>query len=197
MYCTMIHMYTSWSADVEPAAGQQVYNGQGCEFALCSFTQNLFTEQQWAIRSCQPLKKSDHEQITLRSHRALKKSDTRELLSLLFKKERREWLSLSLSKTVQFAGKNYIFHNVFDIFSLLLPFLCPRENLSRRSLLRCSLQKSDVRKLLPLLFTKEWFPLFLKRIDISLFCSQKTSNSQKKSKFPNLTMVHTPAGQQM
>ena len=116
----------------------------------------LFTEQQWAIRSCQPLKKSDHGQIALRSHRSLQKSDTRELLSLLFKKERREWLSLSLSITVQFAGKNCIFHNVFDIFSLLLPFLCPRENLSRRSLLRCSLQKSDVSKLLPLLFTKEW-----------------------------------------
>ena len=36
------------------------------------------------------------------------------------------------------------FHHVFDSFSLLFPFLCPRANCSRSSLLRGSLKKSDM-----------------------------------------------------
>ena len=37
----------------------------------------------------------------------------------------------------------FIFHHVFDSFSQLFPFLCPRANRSHRSSLRRSLQKSD------------------------------------------------------
>ena len=63
------------------------------------------------------------------------------------------WFALKLSKKERFARKIRSFHHVFYSFSLLFPFLCPRANRSRRSLLCRSLLKSEE---LSSLFTKEW-----------------------------------------
>ena len=94
-----------------------------------------------------------------------------------------------------------IFHHVFNSFSLIFPFLYPRANHSRLSLLhkrvtvsvwlpslckRATLSDSH-----PSLFTKERherITLFQERITISLFPSQKASDlfEKPKSEFPTL-----------
>ena len=60
-----------------------------------------------------------------------------------------EWIAC---KNRVICFKNSYFSYVIDSFS---PFLCPRANRSRRSLLICSFLKSDLSNFLPSLFTKE------------------------------------------
>ena len=60
-----------------------------------------------------------------------------------------EWIAC---KNRVICLKNSYFSYVIDSFS---PFLCPRENRSRCSLLICSFLKSDLSNFLPSLFTKE------------------------------------------
>ena len=94
---------------------------------------------------------------------------------------------------MRFAQKNMLFNHVFDSFSLLFPFLCPRANCFHRSSLRCSFLKSDVSNSLTVTVSlksdRERFALGKERIEaFSLFHSQKTSDSHKKpkSEFPAL-----------
>ena len=87
-----------------------------------------------------------------RSCRSLKKSDESDFLTvaLLTKSDMSNffffWEQIALSvfcnqKTKE--EKNCCFHHVFDSFSLLFPFLCPRVNCSHWSLLHCSFLKSN------------------------------------------------------
>ena len=92
-----------------------------------------------------------------------------------------KWITLMLfrfKKTSNLQDKIWCIHHVFDSFSLLFPFLCPRGNCSH-----CSS--------LPSLFLKErqqWFA-------VALFPSLKTSDSHKspKSKFPTLILAQISA----
>ena len=88
-----------------------------------------------------------------------------------------------------------MFLTVFYCFS---PFLWPRANSSRPlAFLKSNHEqiapvahynRATMRDLLPSLFTKEWFAIFVERMALLLFCSQKTSDSLKKPKteFPTL-----------
>ena len=88
-----------------------------------------------------------------------KRATMSKLLLLLCKKEQHGWFARasreSLSKMSDLLKKIHIFLFVFDSFSLLFPFLCPRANRSHRSLLSRSFLKSYRSDLLSSLFTKE------------------------------------------
>ena len=103
---------------------------QGWEFTLL-LEIAVYKRVTWANRSCHFLKKSDMSDSLCRSQ-----------------------------KNEQFGQKIIIFYHIFDSFSLLFPFLCPRVNhsqhtLLRRSLLCSSFLKSNGSNSLLKLFTKE------------------------------------------
>ena len=90
------------------------------------------------------------------------------LLSL-FKKEQHDWFDRDSSKLLSITRNS----NVYDSFSLLFPFLCPRANRSRHSPLSHYFLKNKGSDSLSLLFTKEqpW-------ADRSR-CSSHKSNSER------------------
>ena len=132
----------------------------------------------------------------------VKSYKSKSLLSL-FKKEQCEWFALSLSKNERFAWKKSNFCMFLTVFHCFSP-----------------LQYMPKRESLPLLFAlslffkkqRKWFPVvalykrakvrkslkssgaicsFQEQIAISLFCSQKKSDSLKtKERFPNPARSH-------
>ena len=107
-----------------------------------------------------------------------KRATMSKLLLLLCKKEQHGWFARasreSLSKMSDLLKKIHIFLFVFDSFSLLFPFLCPRANRSHRSLLfapNALYKRATMSDWLLSLMTKERqerFVLFYRRIALSL-----------------------------
>ena len=132
----------------------------------------FFKKSPWANRSYRSLKKSNCEQSALStiykrvmrgnySRNSLKKSDLSDAIVI-------QW----------FAPKKLYFSPFFWQFFTTFPLFMPKSK-SLLSLFAMSL-----------FFKERWeqFALFHKRIAISLFCSQKTSDSLKKpkSEFPTV-----------
>ena len=114
---------------------------------FCSKSLILKSDRECSLSSLFNKFNHDHEQIALV---ALYKRVT--VTKTLLVKEQRELFAL---KNNRFAPKYLYFSYVFNSFSLLYPFLCPRANCSRRSLLRYSFLKRDRRNSLLSLFTKK------------------------------------------
>ena len=130
------------------SAGRSSYS-QGLEFALL-LKIDLFKERRWANRFSRSLQMSNRERIALV---ALYKRVTWVNCSHCSLKSQCEWSAqdslFHSQKTSYSLWKNSCFYHVFDSFRLFFPFLCPRANFSRLSLLRCSIFKE----------WREWFAL--------------------------------------
>ena len=107
-----------------------------------------------------------------------------ELLPLLFAPSLKQSdMSDSLVIPGNCSQKREISSNKFiflHIFLTVFPFLCPRANCSRSSLLRCSFVKSDRSDLFSSLFTKEW---------LWANCSNRSWKKSNREQFAPVTLL--------